>query len=430
MKFIKETTKYGLLFSLFAIAATFPLDYRLSNPWIVTLVIFWVMGIFLGMVKVTSLKTEKWKSWSLYAFLIFFLWNLVSLFYSDDLSNGFKAVEGKLSLAVFPLVLYTIQLSQKRIWWILRLFYASIALASFYLLLNSAMHYFSNGSWLTYHDFTAPFDAHAVFFSYFLFLSIMIGVYELNNHKITKVHRILLVTVLGVSFIGLLFCASKNVSIVTVFFSLVILIRRFFKKGFRMKEVLTLVIGLAVIIVAALQMETVKSRMAELSSGSGMENFEIISSGGAIDVFDNKKYNGTSLRLSLWYLGIDELIERDRLLIGLSPADRRAIMNQKYYEVGMGPYQNYNLHNQLIQTLVELGIIGLVLYLFVYIALLGLALHRSNQLLLVFLMATLIFQLTESILERNKVIVFIMFFYCLLSTLKQPADNEGRHTGN
>jgi O-antigen ligase len=191
-----------------------------------------------------------------------------------------------------------------------------------------------------------------------------------------------------------------------------------------------LIIGFAIIIIAALQMETVKNRMAELSSGSGMENFEIISSGGAIDVFDNKKYNGTSLRLSLWYLGIDELIERDRLLIGLSPADRRAIMNQRYYEVGMGPYKNYNLHNQFIQTLVELGIIGLALYLLVYIALFGLSWHRSNHLLLVFLMATLIFQLTESILERNKVIVFIMFFYCLLATLKYHTENEGRNTGN
>lgn len=430
MNKILKSIDYGLSFSLFAIAATFPLDYRLSNPWIVALVLFWLLSMSFGKVKLAPLSMVKWKRWLLYSFLLFFAWHIASLLYSDDLSNGLKAVEGKLSLLVFPLVLFSIDLSQKRLWYILRVFYTSIALASLFLLLNSATHYFSNGSWLTYHDFTSAFNAHAVFFSYFLFLSILIVVYELNTAEISSAHRILLVIILGVSIVGLLFCASKNVSIVTVFFSIVILLRRFFRKGFRWKEILLLFIGLAVVVVSALQMDAVKSRMAELSSGSGMENFEIIRSGDSIGITDNQKYNGTTLRLTLWYLGINELIERDRLLIGLSPADRRTIMNQRYNEVGMGPYRDYNLHNQFIQTLVELGLIGLLLYLLVYISLFVVSINQKNYLLVVFLMATFIFQLTESILERNKVIVFVMFFYCLLAALKNNTDHESRHTGN
>ncbi|MAY83210.1 MAG: hypothetical protein CMP59_03675 [Flavobacteriales bacterium] len=430
MKGVKVVADKGFLFSVIGIAATFPFSYKISNPWIVLMVLFWLGSIFVGENRWRFNQMNKWEKWSLSSFILFFLWHLLSLSYSEDLSSGIKAIESKLSLLVFPLVLFNANSLVKRLWLILRVFYVSIAVSIIYLLINSALHYFTEGSWLTYHDFTAPFNAHAVFFSYFLFLSILIVVYELNNSELSRTHKLLLIILLVISFVGLLFCASKNVSIVTIFFSLMILARRFFQKGLRLKEVLIFLIASVIILISALQMDAVKNRMAELSSGSGMENFEIIRSGGEIGVNDNLKYNGTSLRITLWYLGMDELIERDRLLIGLSPADRRGIMNQRYNEVGMGPYRDYNLHNQFIQTVVELGIVGLLLYLIIYLSLFGLAIKQGNYLLLVFLTATVIFQLTESILERNKVIVFVMFFLCLLPALKNTIENEDRHTGN
>ena len=430
MNKLEEYSAKGIFYSLGLIALTFPLPFKLSNPWIITMLISWLIHLFASRKGFQFISDNRWIKMSFWSLTIFFVWHLFSLLFAEDFDNSLKAIEGKLSLLVFPLVLFTTSLRKDQIHQLLKLFILSICLAILYLMGHSFMNYLDEGFWLTYHDFTAPFSAHAVFFSYYLFAAVLFSIYFIQMQGTSMKMKGFYTLVIIISIVGLVFCASKNVTVVSISFGFFMFIQRYIKKGVKVKELSIAVVVLLIALFSAMQLDAVKSRMGELFSGSGMENYHEIRGGGMIEEAETVLFNGTSLRITFWYLGIDEVSERNRLLVGLTPGDRREIMNERYAEVGMVSFSNYNLHNQFIQTFVELGLIGLLIYLLVYTSLFSLAFEQSNRLLLIFLLATVIFQLTESMLERNKVIVFMMFFFGLLQQLTFAPENENRNTGD
>jgi len=431
-KFIHTNLRRGLVISLYLIAVSFPFSYRLSNPWIVLMVVFWVFERILRPKKdqLEELKRNPINKISFYSFIALFVWTAISLSYTDNLELGLKNLEGKLSLLAFPIVLYNFRLAQKEVWNILKAFIISISLATLYLLVNSFIHYLDQGSWLTYHDFVGKFSGHAVFYSYYLFTSIVLSIFMLLDKKKGRAINWFYGSSILIAMLGLLFCASKNVTVVSIFFGMLILFKKYFSRGIRLKEGINAIGIVLVVAFLAIQLGPVKQRMAELFSGSGMENYQKIKKGEAVVAEDIDRFNGTSVRLTFWYIGLSELEREESWLLGLSPGDRRDQINQRYEEVGLLKYyENYNLHNQFIQTLVEVGLIGLLIYLSLYFSLVSSAIKKGNLLFLIFIFASLIFQMTESILERNKGIVFFVFFLCFLQQLNQPQD-ENRYSRN
>lgn len=430
MKALEKYGRSGLVLSLYLISFTIPYSYKISNPWIVLMFAFWLLYGISHKFNGFSENWTKWDRLSFFSMIGFFLLHAISLTYTQNLDFGIKGLEGKLSLLAFPLVLFSFHLKKEEVWRILKVFIISIFLATLYLFFNSARHYFSEGSWLIYHDFSEPLDAHPIFYSYYLFLSILVSTFILINQNNSSISKTFYFLVILLSLTALVFSASKNVTIVSIFFALLLLFKRYVKRGIKWKELTIMLSTMVVLVILASNLSLVQSRMAELSSGSGMENLQRIRAGERISETDNHSFNGTSLRLTFWYLGLDKLKSEERYLIGLSPGDRRDQMNERYLEAGLRPYQNYNLHNQFVQVLVELGVAGLLVYLLIYIGLIGSAINKSNSLLLIFIAATIIFQLTESILERNKSIVFFLFFFCLLHQLSHLENHEDRDTRN
>jgi hypothetical protein len=86
----------------------------------------------------------------------------------------------------------------------------------------------------------------------------------------------------------------------------------------------------------------------------------------------------------------------------------------------------YNFHNQYMETMMDFGIIGLFLLLMVYFQNIKSAFLNSNYLYLAFIILIGFSSLTESILERNKGIVFFAFFSNILLFLpdKKPKNNH------
>lgn len=410
------------------IAISMPFPFQYSNPWIVVMVLFWILDLISGGTSFSINAVSKWVKASFFSFLLLFALYGASLLYTENLSFGLRGLEGKLSLLVFPIVFYTIEIDRKLLLNLLKAYSYSIFLTTIVLLINSALNYFNQGSWLTYHDFTAPLSAHAVFYSYYLFVCILISIHFLSREKPSKLLQWYFANLIILSLIALVFLASKNVTIVSVVFALLLLMRRYFKRGVRLKELVVLVVLLVTVVFLGSQLNSVQSRMSELFSSQGMQNYDRIVRGEKIGNEESDNFNGTSLRLTFWHLGLKEINDRDRLLIGLSPGDRRDQMNESFTAAGIWPYIDYNLHNQFIQILVELGIIGLLVYVFLNFSLLMSAIRKANYLLLIFLLATIIFQLTESILERNKTIVFFIFFLCLLQHFKSKPEHEDRYS--
>jgi len=430
MNKVNQYINQGINFSILFIAVTFPLPYKISNLGIVALIILWVFQ------KIATRSWPKVKVESkqelviFFSFIGFFAWQIISLLYTDDLTNGLKNLEGKLSLLVFPLVLFDLKLDIKQLLFWLKSYVYSMALCTVFLLFQSIAHYFSEGSLLTYHDFTNSLDFHAVFYSYYIFLSVLISIFLFQRNELTKLEKKVFIVGLVLSFVGLIISASKNVLVVTSLFLVLGFIFRAFKQRIGLKEVLIVLLIGASAVFGIAKVPAVKNRIAELTQLNGMENLEKIKKGQLIVAEDIPKFNGTSMRITFWYVVVKKMMQEEVMLLGYSPGDRRAVVNKEFYKNGLNPwYENYNIHNQFIQVLAELGIVGLALYLLMHLSLFIAAIKNKNYLLVTFLLGFMIFQMTESIIERNKGIVFFLFFLVLLVQIK-PLLNENRNTRN
>lgn len=420
---MKKFIDLGFYYSMVFIAITFPFPYQISNLGIVGLVVFWLLKQLTQKSKFIFFnKTDRL---IFFCFIGLFIWNALSLFYTQDLQNGLKTLESKLSLLIFPVIFYSTVISSFAVNRIIKYYIYSLALCTIFLLGISINNYIQQGSLLTYHDFTGALDFHAVFYSYYIFLAILSAVFLLSKGELKTSDRILIYSSIVLSFIGLLISASKNVLVVTSVFLVLSLAFRIIKNKIGFKEVIGAILFFSIAFISISQVPVVKSRIVELTELNGLGNLEKIKNGEKLVAEDIPQFNGTTLRITFWYVSFKKLIEKNRLLIGLSPGDRRQIMNKEYEKNGINPwYENYNIHNQFMQTFVELGLIGLLIYLFLHLNILIYALNQKNLLLVAFIFGLIFFQMTESIIERNKGIVFFCFFLLLLKQISTKDENR------
>jgi O-antigen ligase len=420
----------GIHFSILFVAVTFPLPYKISNLGIVSLLVFWaIQKIVTKSMPKYTFETQQ-ENWIFFSFIGFFALQIVSLIYTTDLSNGIKNVEGKLSFLVFPLILFDLKPNYKQIVFWLKAYVHSMSLCTMVLIVQSVSHYFTEGSLLTYHDFTSSLAFHAVFYSYYIFLSLLLTAFLFQSSLLSGKEKILFIVSLVLSLVGLLISASKNVLVVTSVFLVFGFLFRAVKQKTRWKEI-TIVLLIGVTSVYGIsKVSAVKDRIAELAQLNGMENLDKIKRGELIVAEDIPKFNGTSMRITFWYVVVNKILDEGKMFLGYSPGDRRAVVNEEFYKNGLNPwYENYNIHNQFIQVLAELGLLGLVVYLLLHVSIFIQALKTKNYLLAAFLIGFTIFQITESVIERNKGIVFFVFFLLLLSQIR-PILNENRDIRN
>jgi O-antigen ligase len=111
-------------------------------------------------------------------------------------------------------------------------------------------------------------------------------------------------------------------------------------------------------------------------------------------------------------------------LLGLGPANVQSLLNKKYLAAGLysGPaadnghahgYLEYNFHNQYMQSLVESGIIGLLVFLLMLLLPLIQAIKQRNVQSALYALMFLCFACSESFLLREQGLVS----FVLLSSL-------------
>ncbi|MCP4437940.1 MAG: hypothetical protein GY810_03270 [Aureispira sp.] len=129
-------------------------------------------------------------------------------------------------------------------------------------------------------------------------------------------------------------------------------------------------------------------------------------------------FTGTTLRLMFWKFGKEIITEQKAWLYGVGVGDSQELLDKKMidYNLKDSGYLGYNFHSQYIETIVEIGLIGLNLLAFILISFFRkmLAVQNIVGIILVIIVATLF--LTESALEKHRGIVFLMFFISILST--------------
>jgi len=426
---INKIAHKGIIFSLYYIAVSFILPLQISNIGVAFLVLCWIIERLSSNENLRDSFTKQKSNLISWGFIAFYFWQVLSLLHTNNLDYGLKIIEYKLSLFVLPVVFLSIRIERERLIGLLKAYTTSIAICSIFLLVNSLYSYKLNEGLLFYENFTAIIQLHAVFFSYYIFLALLIVFYLFKNLKLKKLEKYFFGFSVMAFVISLVFLASKNVIIAIFLFSVCYLILRLSNQKLNLKEALSMLLVAIALVSLSYSLPVVQQRINEVGSLEGISNIQKIKKGEKLQNEDRTKFNGTSLRLSLWYLGVSEVFRQDNILLGLSSGDFRNDMNAVYDKVGLYPwFRNYNMHNQFVQIFVELGLIGLIVYLSIYLIAIQISFKSKNYLLLAFLIGLILFQLTESILERNKGIVFVVFFFLILSKLKK--SHENRDTGN
>jgi O-antigen ligase len=349
--FVSFCKKHQIVDNLFyTFCFTLPLSQFLNSR---LLFIGAIISCFLSY-RQFSFRAFLIRSWDL---LLFFLVLLLGLIYTSDWQLGFRHLETSLSFLGVPLFIYNLGRYTKDK--LTKTFYA-FALGAFVsaliCLLNATLSFSNTGDYQVffYNQLTKIVDSHPTYFAYFLIFIITYGFYllyyELPDRFVGWIVAAL------VFFFALLLLTGGQ----TTFISLILIFSFFIskyvleKKGPRESIAVTLVLILLICMVGV------------VIAFSSNETFLSVS--GQNDYWE---------RMTLWKSAINA---NTNVLAGVGTGDYNLVLNGYYRQHGMAQFanENFNSHNQYIQSYFSNGLIGLITLLLILARPLYLSFKHQN----------------------------------------------------
>ena len=393
------------------------------------IVAIFIAEIILNRSALTSLFQKNIQTPLLAGYFVLFLLQLIALFYTNNTQEGWSNIRIKTGLVITPLAIaissFINGTTRKRL---LSHYCLVLVVATLYCLCISLMHYLESGdsSLFFYHSLVKPIHQHAVYFS----LLVMVGLIFLLEDIIQTdffFPRLLYISLTVYLSVFLLLLSSKLV----ILFYLVYLLfwfARLFKNN-RMKKLTTIIILAFSILIVSLVFATrnpISNRFYEIVKGDiklvKQNNFK-----------KSDYFNGLQFRLLQWRFVNEILTEHKRWLIGVSPGDAQSILEEKYLSKNMYSgdlakgsrgYLIYNTHNQFLQTVLQNGIIGLLVLLVICFSLLKMALQDRSWYTRSIILLLMVWLFTEAAFETQYGIMIFTFFPLFIYTNKPGLITE------
>jgi O-antigen ligase len=133
---------------------------------------------------------------------------------------------------------------------------------------------------------------------------------------------------------------------------------------------------------------------------------------------------GLNVRLLFWKISLVNQWNDGLILIGVGTGDAQDYINSLYNlpQYQLYGYLNWDSHNQWVYSLLQLGIIGIATLGLLYAKSFKEAIVSRDLNLIIFLLITFAFSLSECILEVNKGIVFFSLFFTILTVPDLKSD--------
>lgn len=399
---------------LVLIAVTLPFFIAINSIVIFLLVFNWVLEGNWKKKKKMLLSNKHAIVW-----IIFYLYHVISLFYSENKSTGLFELEKKLVFLIFPLVLATSStLDRKKLFIILRFFVAACFLAIIICLSNSIYLYLQgDDSYFFYHQLGAPIHFHAVYFSVYIGFSIFILVYFLQDGwmRFSNVFKITYIFLILLFLFFLLLLSSKTVSTSVLIVTVVYLVHIMFKR----KKILIGILFFVFIPISALIIVSSSTAIHNRFDEVLKENYyEVLK----LNDYQGFQFTGGTIRVAIWKSVVEILNQKNAWSFGVGVGDAQDLLTKHYVQKNIYPgdevlgykgFIDYNTHNQYMQFLITLGVVGLIIFLFILLwpIINGYKTHNILQILFIFVFCTFCF--TESALCTHKGIIFFTFFNSL-----------------
>lgn len=362
-------------------------------------------------------------------YIIFFVFAALSYFWSTEKSETLKTL-----VRLFPLLFFT--LAHKQIFnnislpKILRITAFVYLLYGFLWLILAYLRFKESGLYDTffYHQLTSSFGASAIYIALIFGMLYLFLFYQIlsDTTKSKPIDYFLAFFLLSYQIL----LSSKMIILLLILLS-IILLAHFIKKKQKYNSRIVFGVLLAIIITFLLGASTfTKSRFKDVTQLKEIK--EVFSK----DYFGPDYYfNGLTMRL--FQLRCFYEIEKDskfNTLLGSGLKSSQSVLNEKYMQYGLygdlnaegdeRGYFKYNFHNQYSQTLIELGIFGLIIILLFIYFYLFFPLKSKNILAFSVGLFFVIFAFSESYLLRHKGIVSFVLFPLLSELYTKKSNSE------
>jgi len=374
-----------------------PFD-RFFSEWL--LIVFCVHTlIHLKMENLQQLKNKN--VWTVASV---FLLSISAIIYSNYKSEGLKDSFQQLAILLFPIFLSITNLNISKYKWQLMEIFAFTCIVTVLFLYFEAfkvIHYFNlplasifKRAFIN-QNFTAPIGLHATYFSMYVLLSVCIFLWLFFRNAGFKKGKYIVCSL--ILFVGLIQLSSRAAIIAALIIMVFIIPVFLLQRKKRSIFFLSALSFAALIFTIIMQVTTLKKRYIY-----DLEN-------------DLSEYRDpgdlTESRMARWNLEW-RLIQKSPLL-GYGAGSEKFVLKDSYFENKF--YRSYllglNAHNQFLSFLLTAGLIGLLVYLYLFYYGLGVAIKRKDFLLLSFLIILLIVSLSENILDVSKGVLFYGFFF-------------------
>lgn len=381
---MNRSNLYLVLLSLVAILQTF--TFNVSSYSVAVLLLFFLVDRQL----LAKIKTA-WQQPMVRISLLYVAVQLLGFVHNDNTDEALKQVNGLLLLVIVPLVLYGEPITKKQR---VRLFQVFVGFLSLYAVL-----FFYKGG-LDMRELTAM---HPLSLSNFYYVGILMLLYLWQTGKI-KVYYLLALTAV---FSGVILVLASRINFITLVFAVFVylLYHRYWK-------VLVGVVLAGVLAFFALSATNHYLVYKFRSLASGSLDVEELMVDGKVQ---NDKIDDGGIRVVKWHLAKDLIWQKP--LFGHGLGDANDVLYQSYLKADFkrGIKEKFNAHNQYLQALLKMGLLGLASLLILWGGVGLQAFRTRNLLLFLWVGGIMITGLTESIFERYHNLLVFAFFVPLMT---------------
>jgi O-antigen ligase len=398
-----------------------PIYVWFTPPFMILWALLWIIEKIKDKSK---FKVEnRYQKWLFILFLAFYFWQLIGITYSEDTQTGWNTLFSRLSLLFFPLVLLVPgeKIKNNRIL-LLKIFSLSTTIFIIICFLNAFNNSitFNLGSitfnphplkedWMNYfYGYYFSINQHPSYLAMYVIVSIFISLESYFETSLKMWKRIVWLVIATFLLTSIYFLSSRSgLMTIVVFVPFYLLYKNY--RSMKLGTGLLILLTLLLLFPIVLTNERVSISMKEISINSFFQKDE---------------------RLSIWDSAIN-LISKN-ILLGVGIGDVKTELMKEYIERDDNSLiQNqYNVHNQYLEVLLENGIIGLILFLAILIVMLTSAISERNIIYLLFIVMMIIFFLFETVIHRIQGVTFFSLFSFLLLQYKGNMASALNETKN
>lgn len=405
----KSIFQQTLSFLFVGVMLTFGLKIGYNNIFIIS---------FFGLSVIYSLIYKPKINFRNPVFIFFVLWfllNLLSAMLSHNQIEAWRKMEVRLMFLLIPFPILVLANFRNKIDKSLVLFSFGMVFLTLILLFLNLIKFIKTGTCQQcfFHDFTAIYRQHAVYFSVLLLIAVILileiplGLKKLSSNQ-TKFVKYLSISILS---LGLFFAASKIILFLWLIFLLYYIFFKNHQPQLKLSFLLLIILGG----IAFYSSETLQSRFLD-GLNIANTNYELENRSFTYD--EKSNISDMELRLLFAKIGLTHLKDDGKIWTGYGIGDQQDWFDYHLMRYNLAPnwYENHNVHNQYLDNLLNFGIFGFIFFLLFMVYILSLAWKNQQKFPLYILLVFSFAFLFEVYLTRNKGIVFFVFWVMILYT--------------